>query len=173
MAKIIQFTGCSGAGKTTIAEGLATVLEKLALRTLIVDGDEFRKLHASDLGFSNDDRVENITRMAKFVNLHKSNYDLIIVSAINPFAITRNILTENCGAILVYIKCNLTTLKHRDTKGLYFRASLPINHPQHVGNLTGVNASFDEPHNAILTVDTELLSITAAIEKVKEFVLKV
>ena len=168
MAKVIQFTGCSGAGKTTIANGLANVLAELGLHTLIVDGDEFRKQHAADLGFSDDDRLENITRMARFVNLNKSKYDLIIVSAINPFTATRNILKVHCGALLVYIKCSLATLKERDTKGLYYKASLPNHHPQYLGNLTGVNASFDEPHNSTLTIDTDLLTIAAAINKIKE-----
>ena len=168
MAKVIQFTGCSGAGKTTIANGLAKLLAELGLSTLIVDGDEFRKQYAADLGFSDDDRLENITRMAKFVNLNKSKYDLIIVSAINPFVATRNILKVHCGALLVYIKCSLSTLKERDTKGLYYKASLPNHHSQYLANLTGVNASFDEPNHNTLTIDTDLLTITAAINKIKE-----
>lgn len=164
MAKVIQFTGLSGAGKTTIAKALANQLAKKDLKVLIVDGDEFRTRHSSDLGFSNEDRLENIKRMADFVNKAKAKYDLIIISAINPFHETRSILTNECGAELVYIKCSLATLVERDTKGLYRRALLPSNDPDHLGTLTGVTQHFDEPTQASLTLDTSLLTLALAVK---------
>lgn len=167
MSKVIQFTGLSGAGKTTIATALAKELIATGLKALIVDGDEFRSKYAPDLGFSNADRLENINRMANFVNANKDSYSLVIISAINPFNETRAIFTEKCQAQLIYIKCNLDTLVERDTKGLYRRAMLPPNHPEHLANLTGVNQNFDEPAPHTFTIDTSEISLQNAVEKIK------
>lgn len=167
MAKIIQFTGLSGAGKTTIATALAKELTAKGLKILIIDGDEFRSKYAPDLGFSNADRLENINRMANFVNASKASYDLVIISAINPFKETRALFKEKCEAQLIYIKCNLNTLLKRDTKGLYRRAMLPPNHPEHLANLTGVNQNFDEPATHIFTIDTSKISPQEAVDKIK------
>lgn len=167
MSKIIQFTGLSGAGKTTIATTLSEQLSKENIKVLIVDGDEFRKKHAADLGFSNTDRLENISRMANFVNANKASYDLVIISAINPFNETRAIFKEKCEAQLIYIKCDLDTLIKRDTKGLYRRAMLPPNHPEYLANLTGVNQSFDEPVTNTFTIDTNKLSIQKAADEIR------
>ena len=166
MAKVIQFTGCSGAGKTTIALGVLAALTANGLKVLIVDGDDFRKKFAADLGFSYKDRLLNISRMASFVNEQKSNYDVILISAINPFKETRRILTTACNATLVYVKCSLGVLQARDTKGLYRRAALLPTDKNYLSNLTGYSDRFDEPPKGTFTLDTEMLTIELSIRKI-------
>lgn len=168
MTKVIQFTGLSGAGKTTLASGISKVLSEMGFKVLIIDGDEFRRTHAADLGFSRADRLENITRMANYVNRQKSSYDFIFISAINPFEETRQLLRTQCAAELVYVKCPLEILIQRDTKGLYRRAMLPKEHPEYLGNLTGLNQVFDEPVENVYVIDTSVLSEEEAIETIRE-----
>lgn len=166
MAIVIQFTGCSGAGKTTIATGVAADLKIKGFEVLIVDGDDFRKKYAANLGFSYEDRLANISRMANFVNEQESNYDVILISAINPFKETRKIFATTCNATLVYVKCSLYTLRARDTKGLYHRAALLPSDQNYLPNLTGYNDRFDEPPKGTFTLDTEILTIELSIQKI-------
>lgn len=168
---IFQMTGLSGAGKTTIAQNVKAKLIEKGYAIEILDGDIFRKNLCSDLGFSKKDRNENIRRMGFVANLLAQNKVIAIISAINPYDEIRQELTQKYQAKLIYVKCDMATLRKRDTKGLYERAFLPENHPDKLRNLTGVNDTFEIPENPDLVLNTSEETLEDSLKKVLDFIL--
>jgi len=151
---IIQLTGLSGAGKSTLAVGVKPLLEKQSLKVEIIDGDVYRKTLCKDLGFSKEDRMENIRRLGEVAWSFKNRADIIIIAAINPFETIRNELKEKYGTKTIWVKCDIPVLLKRDTKGLYKRALLHDDHPDKLFNLTGVNDTYEIPPSPDLVIDT-------------------
>ena len=151
---IIQLTGLSGSGKTTLSCYVKQKLEVSDLRVEIVDGDIYRKTMCNDLGFSRDDRCENIRRLGRIACSFTGSRDVVIIAAINPFEAVRKELERNYDIKTVWINCDLAVLINRDTKGLYKRALLPHDHPDKLDNLTGVNDDYDVPVNPDLVINT-------------------
>ena len=168
---IIQLTGLSGAGKTTLVEGVKSLLEKHALKTEIIDGDAYRKTLCKDLGFSKEDRIENIRRLGKAAHSFKGRADIIMIAAINPFEEIRNELTKKYGTKTVWIKCDIPVLIKRDTKGLYKRALLHDDHPDKIFNLTGVNDAYEIPAEPDLVIDTSRETAAQSVLKFYEFLI--
>lgn len=164
----MQFTGLSGAGKTTLANGLKEALARTGLEVVVVDGDEFRKTLCSDLGFSNTDRMENIRRLAAYAASLPVD-KIVVLAAINPYEAIRQELVCHYQAKTVWIKCALPELIRRDTKGLYHRAALPEHHPDKLLNLTGVNDVYEEPTHSDLVIETDRLSKTRALDLLTKF----
>lgn len=151
---IIQLTGLSGSGKTTLSDHVKQRLESLGLRVEIIDGDKYRKTLCSDLGFSKEDRCENIRRLGRAACSFKGSCDVVIIAAINPFEQIRNELKLNYDIKTVWINCDIDVLIKRDTKGLYKRALLPESHPDKLTNLTGINDDYDLPLTCDLIINT-------------------
>lgn len=149
-------TGLSGAGKSTLATLLKRGLEEKGIPAEVLDAEVYRQTINNDLGFSLADRKENIKRLGLMANEICQKGVVAIIAAINPFEETRNDLKRKYNARTIWIRCDLTTLIHRDTKGLYKRALLPNDDPQKIMNLSGVNDPFDTPLSADLIVDTSL-----------------
>jgi adenylylsulfate kinase len=169
---LFQMTGLSGAGKSSIANLLKDRLLAINIKVEIIDGDEFRKTLCADLGFSKEDRIENIKRLGFVANLLSRNEIITIIAAINPYNLARNELKERYDAKLIYVKCDVETLRQRDTKGLYERAFLPENHPDKIHNLTGVNDTFETPENPDLVIDTSEENLEDSLRKVLDFILQ-
>ena len=169
---LLQMTGLSGAGKTTIASKVKEQLQKLGYNVELLDGDTVRKNISKGLGFSKEDRCENIRRIGFVADLLTRNNIIVIIAVINPYEEIRQELKRNYAAKTVWIKCELEILKQRDTKGLYIRAFLPENHPEKINNLSGVNDIFETPKNADLIVDTGIESIEQSVEKVLNYILE-
>ena len=169
---LFQMTGLSGAGKSSIANLLKERLLAMNLKVEIIDGDEFRKILCADLGFSKEDRIENIKRLGFVANLLARNEIITIIAAINPYNVARSELKLRYDAKLIYVKCDVETLRKRDTKGLYERAFLPENHPDKIHNLTGVNDTFEIPENPDLVIDTSEENLEESLEKVLNFILQ-
>ncbi|WP_205513536.1 adenylyl-sulfate kinase [Longitalea arenae] len=168
---IIQLTGLSGAGKTTLVEGVRSLLEKHALKIEIIDGDAYRKTLCKDLGYSKEDRMENIRRLGKAAWALKDKADIVLIAAINPFEATRNELTNNYRTKTVWIKCDIPVLIKRDTKGLYKRALLNDDHPDKIFNLTGVNDIYEIPAKPDLVIDTSSETAEQSVQKFYEFLI--
>lgn len=170
MPIILQFTGLSGAGKTSIAQALKTKLEAKGLRTEVVDGDQYRQTICKGLGFSKEDRCENIRRLGKVAESFKNQNCIAIISAINPYEIVRQELKEMYGAKTIWVNCEVDVLIDRDTKGLYKRALLPDDHPDKIKNLTGINDTYEIPNDADLILYTSRETLEQSTEKVFAFV---
>jgi len=151
---IIQLTGLSGAGKTTLSQYVKQKLGKENLSVEIIDGDAYRKTLCADLGFSKADRCENVRRLGQAAYTFTDSRDVVIIAAINPFEEVRLELKEKYGVKTVWINCVMDVLIQRDTKGLYKRALLPDGHPDKLNNLTGVNDDYDLPLTCDLIINT-------------------
>jgi len=170
---IIQFCGLSGSGKSTLAVNVKKILASRGVNIEIIDGDEYRKILCPDLGFSKEDRNQNIRRLA-FVAAKLSQYNVVaIICAINPYDdIRREVASKYANVRTVFIDCNLETLIRRDTKGLYKKAYLPSGHPEKLMNLTGVNDPFEAPSGADLVINSAEESVEESTDKLIEFILR-
>jgi adenylyl-sulfate kinase len=122
-ALTIWFTGLSGAGKSTLARGLSRHLTKLGYPHEVLDGDELRRTLCQDLGFSKEDRDENVRRIAQAANELNRQGITAIVAAISPYREARARAREQCDQFVeVFVDCELVVLIQRDPKGLYRRA---------------------------------------------------
>tara|TARA_R100000458_G_C8211235_1_gene198632 strand:- start:198 stop:929 length:732 start_codon:yes stop_codon:yes gene_type:complete len=169
----IQMTGLSGAGKSTLSRVVADKLKKRGIQVEILDGDEYRQNLCKDLGFSKEDRNENIRRLGFVSKVLERNNVVAIIAAINPYDQVRKELKKAGKNVkIVYIKSNLETVKKRDTKDLYRRAMLEDSHPEKVRNFTGISDPFDEPSCADLVIETDKNTITESAKKLENFILK-
>jgi bifunctional enzyme CysN/CysC len=147
---VLWFTGLSGAGKSTIADLVEQALTRQGRHTIILDGDNVRHGLNKDLGFSDEDRVENIRRVAEVARLMVQAGLIVIVSFISPFRSERRMardLLEPGEFFEVFVDTPLAVCEERDPKGLYKLAragKLP--------NLTGIGSSYEPPENAELTL---------------------
>jgi len=159
--KAIWLTGLSGSGKTALAEQYI----KLYPNTVWIDGDEIRKGLCSNLGFSDDDRKENIRRVAHVCKLLNDNGLSTIVSLITPSneqrLIAKNIIGNNFK--LVYLNCSLEKCELRDVKGLYKKARMG-----ELKNFTGIGSAFEMPTIQHISIDTDNLNITSGLNILKE-----
>lgn len=166
----LQMTGMSAAGKTTISRAVSKKLQAQGYKVELIDGDEYRKNVTKELGFSKDDRIENIHRLGFIGKVLSRNSVIAILAAINPYEEARQDLA-GMGAKTVYIKCGLEELKRRDPKGLYELALLPDDHPDKLENFTGISDPYQEPSNPDLVIDTENETIQESVDKLYKFIL--
>lgn len=166
-------TGLSGAGKTTVSLNVRCELERRGFKTEVIDGDEYRATLCKDLGFTKEDRIENIRRLA-FVGQRLSQHGVIVIlSAINPYdEVRREVKKILLAAKTVWLDCDLEVLKHRDTKGLYRRALLPDDDAEKLHNLSGVNDPFEVPTDADLILKTDKETEKESAEKLLRFILE-
>jgi len=169
----IQLTGLSGSGKSTIAVGTKQLLESNGFRVEVVDGDIYRRKLCPDLGFSKEDRHENIRRLGFVSNQFAVNGIVSILAAINPYEEIRKELSRfGTHVKTVWINCDLDTLIKRDTKQLYKKAMLPDDHPDKIKNLTGVNDPYEPPENPNLIVNTNAESEEASSKKLFDYIMQ-
>jgi adenylylsulfate kinase len=168
---IIQFCGMSGAGKTTLAEHTKEKLALLGIPLEIIDADEYRKFIIKDLGFSKNDRCENIRRLAFIADKFSKQNITTIICAINPYEEIRQEVKNKYDTVkTVFINCEITELIKRDTKGLYKKALLPENHKDKIHNLTGINDPFEIPEKPDLIINTGKEDINKSTESLLNFI---
>ncbi len=154
MQATVWFTGLSGAGKSTVANTLQEMLESLAVPAVRLDGDDLREGLCSDLGFSQEDRDENIRRVGELSILFAKTGQLTLVTVISPFRIPRRMVRarhESCGIpfVEVFVATPLGVCEERDPKGLYARARRG-----ELKTFTGVSAPYEAPESPELVLDT-------------------
>lgn len=169
----IQMTGLSGAGKTTLSAKVKSELQKRNYKVEIIDGDEYRTTLCKDLGFSREDRFENIRRLGFVSQILARNGVIVLLAAVNPYQeIRRELRASSVSVKTVWIDCDLKTLRERDPKGLYKRAFLPDDDPNKLHNLTGVNDPFEIPQDADLIIKTAEETVSQSAEKLLNFILE-
>lgn len=167
---LLWFTGLSGSGKSTLANALDVALHQRGYHTFFLDGDNVRHGLCSDLGFSDQDRVENIRRIGEVSKLF-ADAGLIVLSAfISPFASDRNLVRTLFPAgefIEVYLDTPLEVCESRDPKGLYQKAR-----SGYIRHFTGIDSPYEPPANPDLRLDTTDLSVGECLERVVDYLLE-
>ncbi len=161
-AAVLWFTGLSGSGKSTVARTLEQRLHELGCRTMYLDGDNLRHGLNGDLGFSDEDRQENIRRVAEVARLSFEHGNIALCSFISPFQRDRDFarsLLPQGRFFEVFVKCDLEVCKRRDPKGLYEKALRG-----EIKNFTGISSPYEEPQQPELVVETDLQSTGEIIE---------
>lgn len=163
-AAVIWLTGISGAGKTTIARAVQRRRLDAGQVTLVLDGDELRHGLCADLGFSHQDRSENVRRAGEVARLLFDQGAVVVCAFVSPYqndcARVRALLPP--GRFLeVFVKTDVETYRARDPKGLYARADAG-----RLDQLSGVSAPYEEPLEPELVVDTRELSVEQATDRV-------
>ena len=159
----VWFTGLSGAGKSTIAEGLIALLRENAVKAELLDGDIVRTNLSKGLGFSKEDRDTNIRRIGFVSNLLTRNGVVSIVSAISPYREVRDEVRADVGNnfLEVYVEASLDELVRRDVKGLYEKAL-----KGEIANFTGVSDPYEAPLTPEVLVNTEVETVEESLGKV-------
>ena len=166
---VIWLTGLSGSGKSTISSALDRELFNLGIQTYILDGDNIRHGLNSNLGFSPEDRVENIRRVAETAKLLADAGIVVVTAFISPYQNDRRRAREiACEAGLdffeIYVAAPLEVCEQRDTKGLYKKARAG-----QLKDFTGIDAPYESPESAEVTVATDKQSITESVAQILEF----
>ena len=163
---VLWFCGLSGSGKSTIASGVEHVLHDQGRFTVRLDGDNLRTGLNANLGFSDEDRLENIRRTAEIAKILASNGVIVLCSLITPHGIHRDLARGVLGPDFaeIHVKASFEACEKRDVKGLYAKAA-----KGEVAHFTGRDSSFEEPQNPDLVLDTESLGIEDAVSEVLEF----
>ncbi|NRF95276.1 adenylyl-sulfate kinase [Paenibacillus frigoriresistens] len=161
----VWFTGLSGAGKTTVCRQLENQLQDSDLKLELLDGDEIRRHFSSNVGFSKEDRMTHIQRMAYICKLLNRNDVLVLASFITPYKEMRDYLRTEIGSFHeVYVKCPLDECIQRDVKGLYAKA---LN--GEIKQFTGISDPYEEPESPDLIIETDKETVKESAMRVIAF----
>lgn len=166
---MIWFTGLSGSGKSTIAIALERELQKRGLLCRILDGDNIRSGINNNLGFSEEDRVENIRRIAEIGKLFVDTGIITIAAFISPNNDIREMAANIIGKenfLEIFVSTPIEECERRDVKGLYAKARRG-----EIKNFTGISSPFEAPANPALSIDTSKLSVEESVNKLLELIL--
>lgn len=168
-SKVIWLTGLSGSGKTTLAMGIERELQRLGFLTKLLDGDNVRTGISNNLGFSPEERKENIRRIAEVSKLFLNCGIITLNCFISPTIEIRKQALDIIGKddfLEIYVNAPVEVCEQRDVKGLYQKAKQGI-----IKNFTGVSAPFEPPLNPFLEIKTYKLSIKESVSKVMKKIL--
>lgn len=161
---ILWFTGLSGAGKSTLANALEARLHSQNCATIVLDGDNVRHGLCGDLGFTAEDRVENIRRIGEMAKLFIDAGVIALTAFISPFSSDRQRVRELVGDgdfIEIYCRCSLETCEDRDVKGMYKKARRG-----EISDFTGISSPYEEPGQAEIIVDTDTHTIDECVNHI-------
>lgn len=161
-AKVLWFTGISGAGKSTIAKALEKKLWETGKRTVLLDGDQVRHGLNGDLGFTAKDRKENIRRVGHLARLFYEHGNIVLCTFISPFAndraFAKSLIEHEHDFVEIHVTCNPKTAQQRDPKGLYAKAAAG-----EITGLTGYDAEYEAPMNPQIIINTDEVSVEEGV----------
>jgi bifunctional enzyme CysN/CysC len=158
----IWFTGLSGAGKSTLANEIEKILNKDGKYTMLLDGDNIRMGLCNDLGFSEEERTENIRRISEVAKLMNDAGLIVLASFISPYINDRRRARKiigNDNFVEVFVSTPLEECEKRDTKGLYKNARGGV-----ISNFTGISSPYEVPENPEIVIDTSQCQIDESVE---------
>jgi adenylylsulfate kinase len=164
---VLWFTGLSGAGKSTLSVEVEKELHKRGIHTYILDGDNMRHGLNKNLGFSPEDRKENIRRIGEVAKLFVDAGVMILTAFISPYQEDRDgvrALLDEDEFVEIYVKCSVEECERRDPKGLYEKARAG-----EIKNFTGISAPYEAPVHPELTVETDRQTLEESVKQVIEF----
>jgi len=167
-SKVLWLTGLSGSGKSTIAETLERKLHNHSYFAQVLDGDNIRSGINNNLGFSLEDRQENIRRIAEIAKLYLNSGIITLNSFISPTVEIRNFAKEIIGAedfIEIYINAPLAVCEQRDVKGLYQKARKGI-----IKGFTGIDSPYEPPTNPAIEIKTDQLSLEESVDQIFNYI---
>lgn len=157
---VLWLYGLSGSGKSTVANEVERALHAEGRMTVILDGDNLRTGLNRNLGFSDDDRTENVRRVSETAKLLAGQGIIVLVSVITPLRAHRRSAADIIGPDFheIYVKADFDTCANRDPKGLYAKAR-----EGKISKFTGQDSGFEEPESAALVLDTQSLSVEQCV----------
>lgn len=161
---VIWFTGLPSSGKSTIAHAVEEALHRTSCRTFVLDGDNIRHGLCGDLGFSADEREENIRRVGEVAKLFVEAGVIVLTAFISPYRRDREqvrSLFRSDDFLEIYCCCPVAVCEARDPKHHYQRARAG-----EIKDFTGVSAPYEQPHDAELVLDTAALPVEVSVERV-------
>lgn len=163
---VLWFTGLSGSGKSTLAHALEEKLYQMNCRTYVFDGDNVRHGLCKDLGFSTEDRTENIRRIGEMTKLAIEAGVIALTAFISPIRADRETVRElfdEGDFIEIYTRCTLDVCEERDVKGLYKRARAG-----EIPGFTGISSPYEEPTKPEIIIDTDKYSLDECVQQLLE-----
>ena len=160
----LWFTGLSGSGKSTLARGVEQALYERGRLAYVLDGDNIRHGLNADMGFSEEDRKENIRRIAEVSKLFADAGIITLTAFISPFRADRDAarsIMEKGRFIEIYVKCALDICEKRDVKGLYSKAR-----KNEIQSFTGISSPYEEPRSAEIVLDTAQITEAVCVERI-------
>jgi adenylylsulfate kinase len=169
-AAILWFTGLSGSGKSTLAKAVEKALFVRRCHTYILDGDNIRFGLNRDLGFSPEDRTENIRRIGEVAKLMMDAGMICLTAFISPYRADRQAARDIAPAgkcVEVWCKCALEECERRDPKGLYRKARAG-----EIAEFTGVSAPYEEPEHAQIVVETDKQTVEECVRQIIDHLIR-
>ena len=166
---VVWLTGLSGSGKTTLAFNLEQMLFDKGYQTYVLDGDNIRFGLSSDLGFSQEDRSENIRRISEVASLFAEAGFIVISAFISPYLKDRQLAQQTIGRNFheIFLAADICVCEERDPKGLYAKA-----HRGEIKDFTGISAPYEKPNNPELILDTGTLTVSESAELLCNYIVK-
>jgi bifunctional enzyme CysN/CysC len=161
---VLWFTGLSGSGKSTLANALDVELHQRGVKTVLLDGDNVRQGLCGDLGFSAEDRHENLRRVAEVAKLMADAGLVVLTAFVSPFRSDRDRARQIVGAerfAEIYVDCPLEVCAQRDVKGLYAKAQAGL-----IPDFTGVNSPYEAPLAPELCIQSGSAPLTQSTAQV-------
>ena len=167
---VVWFTGLSASGKSTIAVGVEKILYDMGAQVYVLDGDNVRHGLNKNLGFSPEDREENIRRIGEVSNLFAEGGTIVLTAFISPYRKDRDAARAIAGEgsfVEVHVQADIDTCIERDPKGLYQKAI-----KGEIPQFTGISAPYEEPLTPELTIDTGSLSLEDSVRKLIDYLIE-